>query len=59
MGEPKVSSERPQLVCAIAALEAQRAINGCAHAIMDRLFYPDAYPEGTAIRFESFQMWGI
>jgi class 3 adenylate cyclase/two-component SAPR family response regulator len=29
------------------------------HAIgqIDRLIYPGAYPEGTAIRFESFELW--
>jgi tetratricopeptide (TPR) repeat protein/regulation of enolase protein 1 (concanavalin A-like superfamily) len=29
------------------------------HAIgaIDRLIYPGAYPEGTAIRFESFEVW--
>ena len=29
------------------------------HAIggIDRLVYPDAYPDGTAIRFESFELW--
>jgi class 3 adenylate cyclase/DNA-binding SARP family transcriptional activator/regulation of enolase protein 1 (concanavalin A-like superfamily) len=25
---------------------------------IDRLVYPGAFPEGTAIRFESFQVWG-
>jgi regulation of enolase protein 1 (concanavalin A-like superfamily) len=31
------------------------------HAIgnIDRTIYRDAYPDGTAIRFESFQMWQI
>jgi regulation of enolase protein 1 (concanavalin A-like superfamily) len=24
---------------------------------IDRMIYPGAYPEGTAIRFESFQLW--
>jgi tetratricopeptide (TPR) repeat protein len=30
------------------------------HAIgmIDRTIYPGAYPEGTAIRFESFRLWG-
>jgi hypothetical protein len=30
------------------------------HAIgnIDRLMYPCAYPEGTAIRFEAFELWG-
>jgi tetratricopeptide (TPR) repeat protein len=30
------------------------------HAIgnIDRILYPGAYPEGTAIRFESFDVWG-
>jgi class 3 adenylate cyclase len=30
------------------------------HAIgnIDRIVYPGAYPEGTAIRFERFEMWG-
>jgi tetratricopeptide (TPR) repeat protein len=30
------------------------------HALgqIDRSLYPGAYPEGTAIRFESFDMWG-
>ena len=29
------------------------------HAIgsIDRTIYPGAYPEGTAIRFESFDLW--
>jgi hypothetical protein len=29
------------------------------HAIgaFDRMIYPGAYPEGTAIRFESFELW--
>jgi len=29
------------------------------HAIgtIDRMIYPGAYPEGTAIRFESFALW--
>jgi hypothetical protein len=29
------------------------------HAIgqIDRTIYPSAFPEGTAIRFESFEMW--
>ena len=29
------------------------------HAIgnIDRTVYPGAYPEGTAIRFESFDLW--
>jgi hypothetical protein len=29
------------------------------HAIgsIDRTLYPGAYPEGTAIRFESFDLW--
>jgi regulation of enolase protein 1 (concanavalin A-like superfamily) len=26
---------------------------------IDRMVYPGAYPEGTAIRFESFQMWAL
>lgn len=25
---------------------------------IDRTIYPGAYPDGTAIRFESFQVWG-
>ena len=25
---------------------------------VDRLIDPGAYPEGTAIRFESFDLWG-
>ena len=31
------------------------------HAIgnIDRIIYPGAYPEGTAIRFESFQLWTL
>lgn len=31
------------------------------HAIgdMDRSIYPGAYPDGTAIRFESFQLWDV
>ena len=24
---------------------------------IDRLIYPGAYPEGTAIRFERFELW--
>jgi len=24
---------------------------------IDRVSYPGAYPEGTAIRFESFELW--
>jgi hypothetical protein len=30
------------------------------HAIgmIDRTIYPGAYPEGTAIRFECFALWG-
>jgi regulation of enolase protein 1 (concanavalin A-like superfamily) len=29
------------------------------HAIgsIERMIYPGAYPEGTAIRFESFELW--
>jgi hypothetical protein len=29
------------------------------HAIgnIDRTIYPGAYPDGTAIRFESFELW--
>ncbi len=29
------------------------------HAIgnIDRTMYPGAFPDGTAVRFESFQMW--
>jgi len=31
------------------------------HAIgmIDRTIYPGAYPDGTAIRFESFQLWAL
>jgi regulation of enolase protein 1 (concanavalin A-like superfamily) len=31
------------------------------HALgqINRLIYVGAYPEGTAIRFESFQLWGL
>jgi hypothetical protein len=29
-----------------------------ANGNIDRLIYPGAYPDGTEIRFESFQMWG-
>jgi len=31
------------------------------HALgqVNRLIYIGAYPEGTAIRFESFQLWGL
>jgi hypothetical protein len=31
------------------------------HAIghIDRTVYPGAYPDGTAIRFESFQLWKV
>ena len=31
------------------------------HAIgnIDRTIYPGAYPDGTAIRFESFTMWAL
>jgi predicted ATPase/class 3 adenylate cyclase len=29
-----------------------------ANGNIDRLIYPGAYPDGTAIRFEAFQMWG-
>ena len=31
------------------------------HAIgnIDRSVYHGAYPDGTAIRFESFQLWGL
>jgi hypothetical protein len=31
------------------------------HAIghIDRTIYHGAYPDGTAIRFESFQLWGL
>jgi regulation of enolase protein 1 (concanavalin A-like superfamily) len=31
------------------------------HAIgnIDRSVYHGAYPDGTAIRFESFQLWGV
>jgi len=30
----------------------------CAIGNIDRTAYHGAYPEGTAIRFETFQMWG-
>jgi regulation of enolase protein 1 (concanavalin A-like superfamily) len=26
---------------------------------LDRTIYPGAYPEGTAIRFESFDLWAL
>jgi hypothetical protein len=29
-----------------------------ANGDIDRLIYPGAYPDGTAIRFRSFEMWG-
>jgi hypothetical protein len=31
------------------------------HAIgnIDRSIYHGAYPDGTAIRFESFEVWGV
>jgi hypothetical protein len=28
-----------------------------ACGMFNRLIYPGAYPEGTAIRFESFELW--
>jgi hypothetical protein len=30
---------------------------GHAHNDHDRTIYPGAYPQGTAIRFASFQLW--
>jgi hypothetical protein len=35
------------------------AVEVGVHAIgaLDRMIYPAAYPEGTAIRFESFALW--
>ncbi len=42
-----------------ATFPAHDPIQVGVHAIgeIDRSIYHGAYPEGTAIRFESFQMW--
>ena len=42
-----------------ASFPASTPVEVGLHAIgwIDRIFYPGAYPEGTAIRFESFQLW--
>jgi hypothetical protein len=29
-----------------------------ASGVIDRTIYPGAHPDGTAIRFDSFQLWG-
>jgi hypothetical protein len=42
---------------AVFSVQDPVQIGVCAHAVIDRLFYPGAYRQGTAIRFESFQMW--
>jgi regulation of enolase protein 1 (concanavalin A-like superfamily) len=38
---------------------AEEPLEAGLHAIgaFDRMIYPGAYPEGTAIRFESFELW--
>jgi len=43
------------------AFPVQDPVQIGVHAIGDihRAIYPGAYPEGTAIRFESFQMWKV
>jgi len=44
-----------------AAFPAEGPIQVGLHATgaINRFIYPGAYPEGTAIRFESFRLWGI
>ena len=37
--------------------EAPLEVGLCAIGLILRQIHPGAYPEGTAIRFESFQLW--
>jgi hypothetical protein len=43
------------------AFPAEDPLQVGLHAIgnIDRTIYRGAYPDGTAIRFESFQLWGL
>jgi hypothetical protein len=43
------------------AFPVQDPVQVGLHAIgnIDRSVYQGAYPDGTAIRFESFQLWGL
>ena len=44
-----------------AAFAVEDPIQVGLHAIgnIDRTIYRGAYPDGAAIRFESFQLWGM